>query len=605
MHQYRYRQKEGQIVHKAKVLYTFPSTDLASFERQAQEAAELGATHVYVSQIEKSRWLWERDLSDPYPNWSMLLTSLFKIIRPRAMEAHLPKEFADRNYEFVVQKATIARRLGLRSAMLLKEPFYLPEAVFREHPDWRGPRCDHPRRARNHYFSPCVDHDEVLAMYRDAVETLCRDTGADYFQILTNDSGGGLCWSSGLYSGANGPAHCRNRPMAERIVGFLDTLQEGARQADVELEVEINSNIGYKENEHVMDAIWPHLHAGQTVNRKNRTGQLQTAEVSMSYDYTLMPVLNIAQPFAFLRALEEADRSDNLRVVLSPTDFGEYGFLVRGYRRKATRGPADRMRVIESLAKGVVGSGQAHRLLEAWQCTEEAIEHFRDTTLEGLVSCTVNQRWINRPFVLFPNELSADEKAYYRPFLFQANDEAHANDLLDIQNSSFVRGYSGVFIAVRALDKAIAKLGSAAAMVSSLARSAAVAELAAKLELHADRIRLLACLMENAKNAIRFQHVIDTTDYHRSPVISPEWPQDADRNLLRFEEITRSEIDTANEIIRLIEGRERVLLELAPSHELEDIFLLSPRITEQLRKKTRIMLGHLLDGKRLYETHNR
>ncbi len=591
---------------KRKVLFTFPSQSLEEFEAQSEKASVLGATHVYISQIEKSRWLWERDLRDPYPNWSMLLTSLFKIIRPEAIKAHLPAEFAERNYEYVAQKARIAERHGLKTAMLLKEPFYLPEEVFREHPDWRGPRCDHPRRARNHYFSPCVDHPEVLAMYRTAVQTLCRDTGVDYFQILTNDSGGGLCWSTGLYGGANGPSHCRERSMAERIRGFLDALQEGAREADVELEVEINSNIGYKESEHAMDGVWPHLRPGQSVNGKDRAGRIRTGEVTMNYEYTLAPVRNLAQPFAFLRALEQADQGDyaNLRVVLTQTDFDEHLFLLRGYRRRRTKGPVDRARLAGELAKEIGGPRQEHRLAEAWELLEAAVEHFRDTALEGLVSCAVNQRWVNRPFVLFPDELEQDEKAYYRPFLFQANDEAHATDLLDIQNSSFIRGYSGVFIATRALDKATAKLSRAAVLVLEVAVAVDDDRLAAKLRLHADRIRLLACFMRNAKNAIRFQHVVDTTDYERSPEISPEWPLDAEPNLLRFEEITRGEIDNTHEIIRLIRGREATMLELAPSHELEDVFLMSPRICEQLERKTHIMLDHLLDGKRLYETHN-
>ncbi len=591
---------------KRKVLFTFPSQSLDEFERCAEEASELGATHVYISQIEKSRWLWERDLRDPYPNWSMLLTSLFKIIRPPAIKTHLPAEFADRNYEYVAQKARIAAQHGLQAAMLLKEPFYLPEGVFRDHPDWRGARCDHPRRARNHYFSPCVDHPDVLAMYRDAVQMLCRDTGVDYFQILTNDSGGGLCWSTGLYSGANGPAHCRNRSMAERIRGFLDALQDGAREVGVELEVEINSNIGYKENEHGMDGVWPHLRTRQTVNGRDRAGRVRTGEASTNHEYTLAPVRNLSQPFSFARALETADRGDfaNLRVVLTPTDFDEYSFLLRGYRRRRTRGPVDRAKLAGELAKEIAGAGQAHRLAEAWELLEAAVEHFRDTALEGLVSCAVNQRWINRPFVLFPDELDPQEKAHYRPFLFQANDETHANDLLDIQNSSFVRGHSGVFIATRALDKATAKLNRAAELVTEVADVTEDEPRAAKLSLHADRIRLLACLLQNAKNAIRFQHVVDTTDYERSPEISSEWPLDAEPNLLRFEEITRSEIDNTYEIIRLIRGREATMLELAATPELEDVFQLSPRICEQLEKKTHIMLDHLLDGKRLYETHN-
>ena len=111
--------------------------------------------------------------------------------------------------------------------------------------------------------------------------------------------------------------------------------------------------------------------------------------------------------------------------------------------------------------------------------------------------------------------------------------------------------------------------------------------------------------MKNAKNAIRFQHIIDTTDYEREPEISPEWPLDAEKNLLIFEEVTRAEIDNTNDIIRLIKGRENTMLVMAPSHELEDVFLFSPQLVSQLNRKTHTMLDHILEGKRLYVTHNK
>ena len=69
-------------------------TDLAKFERKVKRAAELGATHVLITEIPKSRWIWEEDLSDPYPNWGMLNSALFKIIVPKELEQWLPKDYA-------------------------------------------------------------------------------------------------------------------------------------------------------------------------------------------------------------------------------------------------------------------------------------------------------------------------------------------------------------------------------------------------------------------------------------------------------------------------------------------------------------------------------
>lgn len=591
---------------KQKVIYMFDSTDLSDFENQVKKVTKLGATHVFISQIEKSRWLWERDLTDPYPNWSMLLTSLFKIIRPKQIANHLPKEFSERNYEYIIQKSAILDKYGLQGAMQLKEPFYLPEEVFREHPDWRGPRCDHPRRAKNHYYSPCVDNEEVLSMYEETMKKLCTDINVNYFYILTNDSGGGLCWSTGLYGGKNGPAHCKNRSMADRVIGFLDTLAKGASQANKEIEVEINSNIGYKEKEHAMDAIWMMLKNGQVVNKVNNKGVINTGELYQAYDYTISPVKNIAMPFDFLKALQQIDDSDsiNIKINMTPTDFNEYESIIQKYLSNPTSSYLEQVELINEVATEIVGEKNAKYLVDAWKLTEEGVEHFRDTALEGLVSCCVNQRWINRPFVLFPDELKPEEKDYYRKFLFQANDEAHANDLLDIQNSSFVRGYAGVFIATKNIDKAVIKFNEAINNIKLIISNLDDKVLVEKLTLYNSRLSLLICFMNNVHNSITFQHIIDTTDYEREPEISPEWPLYAEENLLKFEAVHRREIDNTNEIIKLIKGREEVMLEIATTHELEDIFLFSPKLIEQLTNKTHIMMDHLLDDKRLYVTHN-
>ena len=75
-------------IHLNAVDYT-----LADFERDAQKARSAGATHMMFSQLEKSRWIWERERSDPYPNWGMLSAAVFKIIVPAELKGHLPEDF--------------------------------------------------------------------------------------------------------------------------------------------------------------------------------------------------------------------------------------------------------------------------------------------------------------------------------------------------------------------------------------------------------------------------------------------------------------------------------------------------------------------------------
>ena len=587
-----------------RTVFTFTSENLEEFEIKTKKAAELGATHITISQIEKSRWQWERDMSDPYPNWGMLVTALFKIIVPKELKLWLPEEYANRNLELIKKRSQIINKYGLKGAFHMKEPCYLPEEVFRTHPNWRGPRCDHPRRAKNYYYSPCIDREEILNMYTDAMEHLCSVADIEYFHIFTNDSGGGLCWSSGLYTGKNGPEWCRNIPMSQRVGKFLDALKTGAKKAGVDAWIEINSNIGIKEPEHEMDAMWPSLPDYMAVNKKTKTGKPLASELFLNWEYTLQPVKNIARPFEFLEQYEKSYYSGlpASLITMDDSDFDEHYILMEKFNALHSKGLTARTSIIRETAVKIAGEKNADALVYAWSKTEKGILHYLDTGLEGLVSCCVNQRWLNRPFVLFPEELTSGERDYYRKYQFQANSENHANDLLDIQNSSFIRGYSGVFIATAALKKAITLFSAASSLIKGIAAGSPNEK---KLELAADRLELLSCFMKNAMNAIRFQHIIDTTDYGREPDVSPEWPLDAEKNLLLFEEITRAEIDNTNHIIKLIEGRENVMLLLAHSHELEDIFQMSPQLVSQLRTKTETMLNHMLDGKRLYVTHNK
>ena len=138
---------------KMRILH-FVTDSLADFEKMSEEAAKAGATHVIISDMPRSRWMWERDLSDPYTNWSMGQCQIFKLVCPPELGKYLPVEHIRECFELVRERCEILKKHGLKPALFSNEPFWLPEEVYREHPDWRGARCDHPRRARKPYYSP-------------------------------------------------------------------------------------------------------------------------------------------------------------------------------------------------------------------------------------------------------------------------------------------------------------------------------------------------------------------------------------------------------------------------------------------------------------------
>lgn len=580
---------------------------LERFEQEVQKIARMGGTHVMINQLEKSRWIWERDRTDPYPNWGMIFLSIFKIVVPEPLQAYLPADYAQRNYDLLKARLDVAKKYGLKGALSICEPFYLPEEAYRDHPEWRGPRCEHPRRARNYYYSPCIDHPEILDMYRQAMQQLVREMDIEYIFIHTNDSGGGICWSNGLYPGANGPAACQHRSMADRVIGFLNALTDGARASGKEIEIDLSSSIMKKKADPGLSAIAPSLPDHLAVNRLTKSGIPLTHMLDVDYEYKLAPLRNVPDVFTFAERLERAyqESTRNLCYLLVSTDNDEYYRVIEAFNRKPTRGVSDRIAMLRQVAEDIVGAEHAGELMEAWSDFQKAQIHYEDTRIEGLSWTTVNQRWINRPFVLFPHELTEEEKSYYRPYQFQANDEAHANDLLNMQCTSFIRGSYAVGLASHALEKAVERIGRAAERIRRIAERAGERELGDKLDLMSDRLELLCCFFRTAIHAMRFQDMIDSADYGAEPEISPRWPIEADPLLLEYGALTRAEIDNMLRVIELIDGRVEEMLIAAPSEELEDIFLLSPRLVEQLRKKIDIMLDHQLDGKRLFVTPNK
>ena len=209
---------------------------IEQFRSAAELAKELGMTHMVVSHIEKSIWQWNQDRNDPYPNWGMYNPSIFKVVVPEELKKYLPLDYAERNFETISKRSEILKEYGLEAVFDAMEPAWLPEDVYIDHPSWRGPRCDQPRRARKAYYAPCTDNPEVEQMYMEAIYKLCKSVTVSMFNIMTNDSGGGICWSERLYPGANGPRRCRHLSVGDRAVHFLDIVQKAAAKAGVEAE---------------------------------------------------------------------------------------------------------------------------------------------------------------------------------------------------------------------------------------------------------------------------------------------------------------------------------------------------------------------------------
>jgi hypothetical protein len=80
------------------------------------------------------------------------------------------------------------------------------------------------------------------------------------------------------------------------------------------------------------------------------------------------------------------------------------------------------------------------------------------------------------------------------------------------------------------------------------------------------------------------------------PPVENNWGGHGDREeRTALYALMRAELDNTQNLIDLIEGREEDVFVVGEREEDEDIFMLSPALVGQLRRKMEIMLEHWLD----------
>jgi len=581
-------------------------TNLDEYRRLAQLAKEIGATHLSVSQIEPSMWQWNVNRYDPYPNWSLDRPTVFKFIVPEQLKGYLPEDYAKRNLDMLIARAKILQEYGLKATFDGMEPAYLPEQVYLDHPAWRGPRCDQARRARTEYYAPCIDNPEVRAMYVEAVHKLCEAAPFESFNFLTNDSGGGLCWCEGLYPGKNGPMNCQKISVGDRIVSFLDIFQEGAALAGYEAEV----NVLHIDPIDEITAL-PKLKKGQSVNNHTMTskGRSLTVGFPAPRSDTTYPVINLPRLAAYAEAMQAAQENPDANIhigIRTIDDLDTIAFLKK-YFGKMEKGALGRYRALTDMATEFVGETFAHDLVEVWDLIEHTVMRFRYLATGGHVFAlgTVHQRWLTRPFVAFPGELTEEEKSYYRPFQFQAQSEEDADNMLDLQAHRWIGGYSGQNLINKTVNTAMPDLNKAIGIIEKIISKAGDIPYQKTLKHILLRLKLHRCVIRNMDNVCGFQTILDRTDYNEVPVDkTPIIREQGDIRYFKVNQIIRNEIDNTLEIIDLLKQAEEPILQLAPSEEFESVMILGPDIIEDLKKKIAIMEKHRRDFSRLYKSYN-
>ena len=577
---------------------------LDEFRRLAALAKEIGVTHLNISQIEPSMWLWNLNRYDPYPNWGLENPTLFKFIVPEELKKHFDTDYAQRNLEMLRARAEILKEYDLKACFRCMEPAYMPESVYREHPEWRGARCDQTRRARTEYYAPCLDNGELREIYVRTVEQLCRVAPIELFRMLTNDSGGGLCWAEGLYPGKNGPLACAHIPMGKRIARYLSIFQEGAARAGLEAEAAV-VHIDPSD----MVASLPDLLPGQSINGCTSNGK--------SADFVVgcpVPSSDHATPVYLMpRLVHYAER---MQAVQDVTDCNlTYAFrsvndieaitFVKNYTGKMGSGPVGIYNALTDFAATLVGKENADDLVTVWDLIEKCIQAFSYLGTGGHIFNlgSIHQRWLTRPLVAFPGELKPEEKDYYRAYQFQAQSEADADNMCDLQGNCWLSGYGAANLLAKTVKQNLPLIDRAVKIAGDLVDRVpeSYRDQMKKVLL---KLRLYRCVIRNAENVVTFQNILDRTDYSVEPRdTSPCLSEQGDIRYFKVNQIIRNEVDNTLEIISILKEDPNAIITV--DVKFKSVMNYGTDIVDDLKKKITIMENHRRDFERLYKSFNR
>ena len=592
--------------HFKSIIFGCHSENLADFESFARRAKQSGATHIVITAEDLPWAAWQMDTpGDPYPAWAMSNVGLLKVAPPEALKPFLPGAYSDTVIGILRSRCAILRQLGLKAAFTTFEPQILPERVYEAHPLWRGPQVDHPLRSRVPRFAPSIDNPEVLALYRESIRTLlaaCPEI--EILSLHTNDSGSGMSWSGGLYQGPNGSSLTRDKQMYQRYHDFFAALQAGAADA--------------RPGKLEIDAEWvresaPELIAGRlgpgmavaNLEGPGATPYKADAGFLLDYFYPFYPAQGIPLPVRYLEELEEASRSAAPRLFYLIGDrFNRdlYLQIYDAFAANPTQDEVSRMRLLRSIAAERAGEPGASALVDAWLAINRVQ---RDTDILNFGGTTfyigsVHQRWLTRPFVPFPEALTAQETLYYRKYQFQARSEDRARDLGDLQGTRQYQGLGGWAVSNKLFVRMLSELNRARADLRTIGETAG-ADRRQRFELLDGRLRVFQILVDNCRDAIEFQYRLDIARNGRlsRPVEFQEDLTDI-QDWRAIKDVARREIDNSSLLIELLQSQKAPLIELAKTSEEENIRMLGPDLIDQLRKKVKIMIAHWEDYERLF-----
>jgi hypothetical protein len=575
-----------------------PVNDLTEFRQLVKQASRLkpfGRVEVNIGTLADKGFYEIPAGNNFWYEYASYNPTPYKYFPDPLIAPFIPADFVRKNKELLLAKAKILRESGLEAAFWCYEPNFIPEPFFEAHPEFRGPRVDHPRRNNQPAFAPCMDLPESRAMTTRMVAELLRNVPEIHtFFFKTNDAGSGICWSDWQYTGPNGPAACKDQPMGERVAGLMQSFLDGGVKAGKEISIYLTGSMfSDAEKEDILNHLPPDCHF-----QTNASDEVRALGSEIVSQY---PVRGLFDPVYLIREINRLDESDAGAVFVSfrsSYDRGydlpavmdkQIGLLVKHLENKSQQTKPDEKAELSALCTEWAGERDAQKLFDAFEILAQAKKSKQDKApgISGIY-WGVSARHITRPLVFDPRRLSPEEEITFLPHVFNASADEARLDYTDIHGAH-------ITLEQGAMDEYLQLLRKAANVLSTIGTDVPESQFITGMT---RALRIQTCIMQSCSNFGEAQMIRDRNAARLDSVVhrpdkNPTWEGDTDLRL--FNRVMRNELDNTQELISLLKdgGMEYICHAADPGYE--DTFLLGPGLIDQLVVKRNIMLTHWTD----------
>ena len=580
-------------------------------ESHVREAVRLGYTGMECNRFVGMTLVQQGDPRDPYPWYTYWGPSMDQFVSSPLFEGVFPKDYLDRNLADLKHVVKVVESFGLKPIFMGYEPRYVPEEFLQRHPELRGPRVDHPLRSIAARYSLCPDRPEVLEHYRALARRLAEEVpGIKEMHIIISDSGAGLCWSKVLYAGRNGPAHCKEIPMGERMRKFFMAIRQGFKDAGIDVEIVIQP---HKTNRGEIDAFFNNVPgdigftAGNwsswslsfhdplgvdryVLSRLRETGRRALYYQQHFFGFDGAPTSEFPLPYYLAQRLKRAveldlDALNTLGGFVSPP-IKEQSVMQEVYRHFLLEPGTPVEALVEKVGYGLGGREGGALLVAIWKDIHAAFVKNGRHIGFGLGTEYTSRRTLVRPLVSDAPALLPEERDWWLAYTFGGSLRfGHAHLFRSERGIPpeewYITNHERAARARDAFQNAALKLGN------FLQEHQVVAGTHPYLAAHERQLRFLGHVYATGANLYEGQRILDK---YSSKNTYDGLKQEVDSDLVRFQAIVESEIDNTGALLKLVEEGGEIGMVLLPE---ETTWAYSTNLPELLRQKIEIMRRHL------------